>query len=146
MKAVLVSPMPRGLKSSSVLRKTPSLARSCGRHRLKATAGAPHFIKRLMKMAQREELPDLLEMCACFQSELFGDMPMDLEFRLSVDDSPNSAGVAIDAIRCCKLALERGQGAALCPSSPYCFKHPPRQYTDDEAYHWHLSLPHGAKS
>lgn len=60
---------------------------------------------------------------------------MDLEFRLSVEGSPNSAGVAIDAIRCCKLALERGQGAALCPFSSYCFKHPPRQYTDDEAYH-----------
>jgi myo-inositol-1-phosphate synthase len=52
----------------------------------------------------------------CFirmEGKLFGDIPMNLELRLSVEDSPNSAGVAIDAIRCCKLALERGKGGAL---------------------------------
>lgn len=74
----------------------------------------------------------------CFirmEGKLFGDVPMNLEMRLSVEDSPNSAGVAIDGIRCCKLALERGEGGALYPPSAYFFKHPPRQYTDDEAYH-----------
>jgi myo-inositol-1-phosphate synthase len=73
----------------------------------------------------------------CFlrmEGKLFGDVPMNLELRLSVEDSPNSAGVAIDAIRCCKLALDRGQGGALEGPSAYMMKHPPRQYTDDEAH------------
>jgi myo-inositol-1-phosphate synthase len=59
---------------------------------------------------------------------------MNLELRLSVEDSPNSAGVSIDAIRCCKLALDRGEGGALYGPSAYLMKHPPRQYTDDEGY------------
>jgi myo-inositol-1-phosphate synthase len=73
----------------------------------------------------------------CFirmEGKLFGDVTMDLELRLSVEDSPNSAGVAIDAIRCAKLALDCGRGGALEAPSAYFCKHPPRQYTDDEAY------------
>ncbi len=73
----------------------------------------------------------------CFlriEGKLFGDVPMDLELRLSVEDSPNSAGVAIDAIRCGKLALDRGEYGVLHPPSVYFCKHPPRQCTDDEAY------------
>ncbi len=73
----------------------------------------------------------------CFiriEGKLFGDVPMDLELRLSVEDSPNSAGVAIDSIRCAKLALERGQGGVLEAPSAYFCKHPPRQLTDDEAH------------
>jgi myo-inositol-1-phosphate synthase len=73
----------------------------------------------------------------CFlrmEGKLFGDIPMNLELRLSVEDSPNSAGVAIDAIRCCKLALERGEGGALLGPSAFFMKHPPRQWTDDEAH------------
>jgi myo-inositol-1-phosphate synthase len=73
----------------------------------------------------------------CFlrmEGKLFGDVPMNLELRLSVEDSPNSAGVAIDAIRCCKLALDRGKGGALEGPSAYLMKHPPLQYTDDEAH------------
>jgi myo-inositol-1-phosphate synthase len=73
----------------------------------------------------------------CFirmEGKLFGDVPMDLELRLSVEDSPNSAGVAIDAIRCAKLALERGIGGVLEAPSAYFCKHPPIQFTDDEAY------------
>jgi len=73
----------------------------------------------------------------CFlriEGRMFGDVPINLELRLSVEDSPNSAGVAIDAIRCCRLALDRGRGGVLyAPAAWYC-KHPPRQYTDDEAY------------
>ena len=61
-------------------------------------------------------------------------MPMHLELRLSVEDSPNSAGVSIDAIRCAKLALDRGIGGALVAPSAYFMKHPPTQLTDDEAY------------
>ncbi len=75
----------------------------------------------------------------CFirmEGRLFGDVPMDLELRLSVEDSPNSAGVSIDAIRCCKLALERGIGGALLSPSSFFMKHPPEQYTDDVAYQY----------
>ena len=64
----------------------------------------------------------------------FGDVPMDLELRLSVQDSPNSAGVVIDMIRCCKIALENGVGGVLAGPSAYFCKHPPVQYTDDVAY------------
>ncbi len=73
----------------------------------------------------------------CFirmEGKLFGDVPMNLELRLSVEDSPNSAGVAIDAIRCCKLALDSGHGGVLYSPSSYFMKHPPKQYTDDAAY------------
>jgi myo-inositol-1-phosphate synthase len=73
----------------------------------------------------------------CFirmEGKLFGDVPMNLELRLSVEDSPNSAGVAIDLIRCAKLALDRGQGGILTAPSAYFCKHPPQQFTDDEAY------------
>jgi len=73
----------------------------------------------------------------CFirmDGKLFGDVPMNLEMRLSVEDSPNSAGVAIDAIRCAKLALDRGQGGVLDAPSAYFCKHPARQFTDDEAF------------
>ncbi len=68
------------------------------------------------------------------EGKLFGDVPMHLELRLSVEDSPNSAGVAIDSIRCCKIALERGVGGVLTSPSAYFMKHPPIQMTDDEAY------------
>lgn len=68
------------------------------------------------------------------EGRLFGDVPMNLELRLSVEDSPNSAGVAIDAIRCCKLALMRGIGGPVLPPSAYFMKHPPVQMTDHEAY------------
>ncbi len=73
----------------------------------------------------------------CFirmEGTIFGDVPMDLELRLSVQDSPNSAGVAIDSIRCAKLALERGEGGVLEAPSAYFCKHPLKQFTDDEAY------------
>lgn len=73
----------------------------------------------------------------CFirmEGKLFGEVPMNLELRLSVEDSPNSAGVVIDAIRCCKLALDRGKGGILYSPSAYFMKHPPQQFTDDEAY------------
>ena len=67
------------------------------------------------------------------EGRLFGDVPMNLELRLSVEDSPNSGGVVIDAIRCCKLALKRGRGGVLYSPSAYFIKHPPRQFTDEEA-------------
>jgi myo-inositol-1-phosphate synthase len=63
----------------------------------------------------------------------FGDVPNQMELRLSVEDSPNSAGVAIDAIRCAKLALDRGIGGPLQEISAFAMKHPPRQMRDSEA-------------
>jgi len=73
----------------------------------------------------------------CFlrlEGKLFGDVPMHLELRLSVEDSPNSAGVAVDAIRCVKLALDRGQSGVLVGPAAYFCKHPPQQFTDDQAF------------
>lgn len=64
----------------------------------------------------------------------FGDVPMNLECRLSVEDSPNSAGVVIDAIRCIKLALDRKISGALFGPAAYFMKSPPIQYTDEEAH------------
>jgi myo-inositol-1-phosphate synthase len=63
----------------------------------------------------------------------FSDVPLNLELRLSVEDSPNSAGVAIDAIRCAKIALDRNIGGALLGPSAYFMKSPPTQYPDSEA-------------
>jgi myo-inositol-1-phosphate synthase len=74
----------------------------------------------------------------CFlrmEGEMFGGVPMNLELRLSVEDSPNSAGVAIDMIRCAKLALDRGQGGPINAPAAYFCKHPPEQMTDDLAQH-----------
>jgi myo-inositol-1-phosphate synthase len=64
----------------------------------------------------------------------FGDMPLNVELKLEVVDSPNSAGVMIDALRCCKLALDRGISGAITAPSAYFMKSPPVQYTDDEAH------------
>ena len=63
----------------------------------------------------------------------FGNVPLNIEMKLEVWDSPNSAGVVIDAIRCCKLALDNGLSGALIGPSAYFKKSPPVQYTDDEA-------------
>lgn len=74
----------------------------------------------------------------CFlrmEGKLFGDVPMNLELRLSVEDSPNSAGVAIDMIRCAKLALDQQIGGVIEGASAYFCKHPPKQLTDDEAFY-----------
>jgi myo-inositol-1-phosphate synthase len=72
----------------------------------------------------------------CFlriESRHFGDVPTSLECRLSVEDSPNSAGVVIDAIRCAKLALNNGISGALFGPSSFFMKTPPKQFTDTEA-------------
>jgi myo-inositol-1-phosphate synthase len=73
----------------------------------------------------------------CFlrmEGRMFGGVPMNLELRLSVEDSPNSAGVAIDMIRCAKIALDRKlAGPILAPAAYFC-KHPPEQMADDIAH------------
>ncbi|HUU04828.1 MAG TPA: inositol-3-phosphate synthase [Patescibacteria group bacterium] len=81
-------------------------------------------------------IPWLQDNKVCFlrmEGKIFGDMPMNIEMRLSVEDSPNSAGVGIDAIRCIKLALKRKQGGVLYGPSAYFMKHPPRQHPDNLA-------------
>ncbi len=63
----------------------------------------------------------------------FGDIPINIEFKLEVWDSPNSAGIVIDAARCCKLAMDRGISGALLGPAAYFMKSPPVQYSDDQA-------------
>jgi myo-inositol-1-phosphate synthase len=63
----------------------------------------------------------------------FGEVTLNLELRLSVEDSPNSGGMTIDAIRCCKIARERGVGGPLLSISAYAMKHPLTQFADNEA-------------
>jgi len=73
----------------------------------------------------------------CFlrmEGQLFGGVPMNLELRLSVEDSPNSAGVAIDLIRCARLARDRGLAGPIHPAASAFCKHPPRQLPDDDAF------------
>ena len=73
----------------------------------------------------------------CFlrmEGKLFGDVGVNLELRLSVEDSPNSAGVTIDSIRCAKIAQDKGEGGVLIGPSSYFCKHPPRQFSDEEAF------------
>ncbi len=67
------------------------------------------------------------------KGKAFGDVPLSLDLKLEVWDSPNSAGIVIDALRCCKLALDRGISGALVGPSSYFMKSPPIQYSDSEA-------------
>jgi myo-inositol-1-phosphate synthase len=81
-------------------------------------------------------VPWLLDRKFChirMEGTTFGNVPLNMEVKLEVWDSPNSAGVVIDAIRCCKLALDRGIAGALEAPSAYFMKSPPKQFTDDEA-------------
>jgi myo-inositol-1-phosphate synthase len=67
------------------------------------------------------------------EGRAFGDVPLNLEYKLEVWDSPNSAGVIIDAVRCAKIALDRGIGGPLLSPSSFFMKSPPEQYSDEEA-------------
>lgn len=69
-------------------------------------------------------------------SHSFGNLPITLDAKLVVNDSPNSAGVVIDAVRATKIALDRGISGPLLGISSYSFKHPPKQVPDDEARRW----------
>ena len=101
------------------------------------SVAAARLNKRDIHIGPSDYVPWQNDQKICFirmEGKLFGDVPMNLELRLSVEDSPNSAGVAIDSIRCCKLALNAGLGGVLYAPASYFCKHPPRQYNDDEAY------------
>ena len=67
------------------------------------------------------------------EGRAFGDVPLNLEYKLEVWDSPNSAGVIIDAVRAAKIAKDRGIGGPILSASSYFMKSPPVQYFDDEA-------------
>jgi myo-inositol-1-phosphate synthase len=72
----------------------------------------------------------------CFlriEASQWGGVPMNVELRLSVEDSPNAAACVLDAIRCCRVALDRGESGALIPPSAYYCKHPPQQFSDEAA-------------
>lgn len=81
------------------------------------------------------------------EGRAFGNVPLEMEVRMEVWDSPNSAGVIIDAVRCAKLALDRGLSGPIEAPSSYFMKSPPKQYTDDEArqlveeYAWPDGVP-----
>lgn len=93
--------------------------------------------QRNIHIGPSDYVPWLQDRKICFlrmEGRIFGDVPVDLELRLSVEDSPNSAGVVIDAIRCCKLALDRGQGGPLEGPSAYFMKRPPIQHPDSHAH------------
>jgi myo-inositol-1-phosphate synthase len=89
--------------------------------------------ERNIHIGPSDYIPWLKDNKVCFlrmEGRIFGDVPMNIELRLSVEDSPNSAGCAIDAIRCCKLAIDRKIGGTLLSISAYTMKHPPRQFAD----------------
>lgn len=67
------------------------------------------------------------------EGQKFGGAPVKLDLKLEVIDSPNSAGVSIDAVRCCKIALDRGEAGAIEAPSSYFMKHPPVQFPDTES-------------
>ncbi len=84
-----------------------------------------------------DHVPWLTDRKICYirmEGTTFGNLPLNCELKLEVWDSPNSAGVVIDAIRCARLALDRGVGGALTAPSSYFMKTPPEQFTDSEAY------------
>lgn len=81
-------------------------------------------------------IPWLKDNKVCFlrmEGRGFGNIPVNFELRLSVEDSPNSAGVVIDAIRCCRIARDRNIGGVLISPSAYFMKHPMKQFSDEEA-------------
>jgi myo-inositol-1-phosphate synthase len=84
-----------------------------------------------------DHVPWLLDRKFCYirmEGTTFGNVPLSCEVKLEVWDSPNSAGVVIDAVRCIKLALDRGVGGALLGPAGYFMKSPPMQFSDDEAH------------
>jgi myo-inositol-1-phosphate synthase len=83
-----------------------------------------------------DHVPWLTDRKWCYirmEGTTFGDVPLNLELKLEVWDSPNSAGVVIDAVRCAKIALDRGMKGALVAPSSYFMKSPPKQFPDDKA-------------
>ncbi|MFC1803276.1 inositol-3-phosphate synthase [Thermoproteota archaeon] len=91
------------------------------------------------RIGPSDYVPFLKDHKICYiriNSHSFGNLPLTFDAKLVVNDSPNSAGVVIDAIRAVKIALDRGISGPLLGISSYSFKHPPQQVPDDEARQW----------
>ena len=91
------------------------------------------------RIGPSDYVPFLNDHKVCYiriNSHSFGNLPITFDAKLVVNDSPNSAGVVIDAIRALKIALDRGISGPLLGISSYSFKHPPVQVPDDEAHRW----------
>jgi myo-inositol-1-phosphate synthase len=89
-----------------------------------------------LRIGPSDYVPFLKDNKVCYvyiRGRKFGDIPVTIDAKLSVEDSPNSAGVVIDAVRAVKIALDRGIGGPLIGVSSYFFKHPPVQFSDAEA-------------
>lgn len=106
----------------------------------KTEAVESQLVKRLsydnLHIGPSDWVPWLKDNKICFiriEGRKFGNVPVELELRLSVEDSPNSAGCVIDAIRLAKLGLDREVGGPLISASAYFMKHPPQQFTDEKA-------------
>ena len=101
------------------------------------TSQVDEFIpERDVHVGPSDYVPWLTDRKWCYirmEGKSFGDVPLNLELKLEVWDSPNSAGVVIDAIRCAKIAKDRGISGPIAAPSSYFMKSPPVQYTDDEA-------------
>ncbi|MDN5772146.1 MAG: inositol-3-phosphate synthase, partial [Microlunatus sp.] len=102
------------------------------------TSQIPHEMKKAdVHIGPSDHVPWLEDRKIAYvrlEGRAFGDVPLSLEYKLEVWDSPNSAGVIIDAIRATKIALDRGIGGPLLSASSYFMKSPPQQYSDSEAY------------
>ena len=99
---------------------------------------------RMVHIGPSDYVPWLKDNKLCFlriEAEHFGGVPMNVEVRLSVEDSPNSAGVIMDAIRAAKVALDRGLSGPIVEASAYLFKSPVEQYEDSVAREmlWHFA-------
>jgi myo-inositol-1-phosphate synthase len=119
--------MDRRRLQSKKLSKTNSVQSTLGNQRLEDNN---------IHIGPSDYVPWQMDNKVCFirmEGRGFGDAPIEVELRLSVQDSPNSAGVVIDAIRCAKLALDRGIGGPLVGPSAYYMKSPPRQMADHVA-------------
>ncbi len=91
------------------------------------------------RIGPSDYVPFLEDHKVCYiriNSHSFGNLPITFDAKLVVNDSPNSAGVVIDAVRAVKIALDRGISGPLLGISSYSFKHPPQQVTDDKAHQW----------
>ena len=96
------------------------------------------MLARDVHVGPSDYVPWLADRKFCYirmEGTTFGNVPLNCELKLEVWDSPNSAGVVIDALRCARLALDRGVGGPLLGPSAYFMKSPPVQYTDEEARH-----------
>lgn len=121
--------LERGRLKSKKISKTQSVTSQIELHNASIAPENVH-------VGPSDYVPWMKDNKVCFlriESHHFGDVPMNIEVRLSVEDSPNSAGVVIDAIRCCKIALDNNLGGPVYEASAYFMKSPPKQYLDSEA-------------